>query len=161
MAAHPGSRIPTSSHERHDAALHIVRRYVIASAAVGIIPVPGLDVAVLAGLHIKLIQALTEHYGLTFSGQAARVILLAIGAGLLPASIASAATRRVVKFLPPGFGALTGLATSGLASYTLGRVMMAHFESGGTLDTFDVKNLGKLMPWRTGPGQALAPSSVG
>ena len=153
--------IGANRHERHDTALHIVRRYVVASAAVGIIPIPGVDVAILAGVHIKLIKALTEHYGLTFTDHAAHAIMLAIGASLLPASIGSAATRRFVKLLPPGVGALAGVASSGVASYALGRVMMAHFESGGTLDSFETKNLGKLMWWRHAPEQKIAPAIAG
>lgn len=76
-------------HVRHDAALQIVRRYVWASAAVGIIPIPGV------------------------------------------------------------------------ASYALGRVMMAHFENGGSLDSFDAKDLAKLMWWRRAPAPAIAPAAPG
>jgi uncharacterized protein (DUF697 family) len=141
---------------RHDAALQIVRRYVWASAAIGIVPLPGLDVTMTAGVHIALIKALTEHYGSTFSDHAARNIVFAIGASLLPATIGSVASRRLLKILPPGVGTIAQMASAGAASYALGRVMMAHFETGGTLDSFDAKNLGKLMWWRTAPEQALA-----
>lgn len=157
MAPLSSDELPDAKLAQHDAALHIVRRYVMASAAVGMIPFPGLDVAILAGIHFKLIRALTEHYGRTFSDQAARVILLAIGASLLPASISSAATRRLTKLLPPGVGTVTGLASSAFASYALGRVMIAHFEAGGTLESFDVKHLGKLLWWRHAPEPQLAP----
>jgi uncharacterized protein (DUF697 family) len=141
----------------HDAAIHIVRKYVVASAAIGMIPIPGLDVTLLAGVHIALVKTLTEHYGETFSDHAARNVVLAVGASLLPATVGSVATRRALKLLPPGVGTIAGLASSGIASYALGRVIMAHFENGGTLDSFDPKDLGKLMWWRHAPDQALPP----
>ncbi|HWI20845.1 MAG TPA: DUF697 domain-containing protein [Vicinamibacterales bacterium] len=161
MTKTSSDEIGTAEQTRHDAALHIVRRYVVASAAVGIIPIPGVDVAILAGIHIALVKSMTEHYGETFSDHAARNIVLAVGASLLPASIGSVATRRAMKLLPPGVGAVAGFATAGFASYALGRVMMAHFENGGTLDSFDAKDLGKLMWWRQKNVQALAPVTAG
>lgn len=133
---------------RHDAAMQLIRRYVVACAAVGIIPIPGVDATILAGIHVKLIKALTEHYGESFSDNAARNVMLAVAASLVPATIGSLATRRLVKLLPPGVGTIAQMGTSGFASYALGRVMMAHFETGGTLDSFDPKNLNKLMWWR-------------
>lgn len=141
---------------RHDSALKLIHRYVVASAAVGIIPVPGVDVPILAGIHIKLVKALTEHYGETFSDNAARNVILAVGATLVPATIGSMATRRVTKLLPPGLGTIVLAGSSGFASYALGRVIMAHFENGGTLDSFDPKNLKKLMWWREAPSPITA-----
>lgn len=142
---------------RRDAALRIVRRYVATSGAIGIIPIPGLDVTLLAGVHIAMIKSLTEHYGSPFTDAAARNILLVVGASLLPATVGSVASRRFLRLLPPGLSTIAQVASSGATSYALGRVMMAHFETGGTLDSFDVRDIGKLMWWRASPERAMAP----
>jgi uncharacterized protein (DUF697 family) len=142
------TEIDSRRQTRHLDALSITHRYVLASAAAALVPVPGIDVTVMAGIHIALIKALTEHYGESFSDHAARNIVMAIGVTLLPGTLGSIASQRYLKLLPFGLGSLTQSAASAAASYALGRVIMAHFETGGTLDSFDVKNLHKLMWWR-------------
>jgi uncharacterized protein (DUF697 family) len=154
--AAPESTVQTSG--RHESAMRIVRRYVLMSAAAGVIPLPGLDVTVLAGIHIALIKELTEHYGAVFSEYAARNIVIAVATSVVPGAIGSFAGRRLLRVLPfitPGLAVLTWSASSAAVSYALGRVIMAHFETGGTLDSFDTKNLHRLVWWRT-PQPALA-----
>ena len=144
--------------DRHELAMRIVRRYALMSAAVaGVIPLPGLDVTILAGIHIALIKEITEEYGAVFAEHAARNIVIALAASLVPGTIGSFAGRRLLRALPlitPGLGVVAMSASSAAVSYALGRVIMAHFETGGTLDNFDVKNLHKLMWWRTAPALA-------
>ena len=144
--------------DRHERAMRIVRRYALMSAAVaGAIPLPGLDVTILAGIHIALIKEITEEYGEVFAEHAARNIVIALAASLVPGTIGSFASRRLLRALPlitPGLGVLAISASSAAVSYALGRVIMAHFETGGTLDSFDVKSLHKLMWWRTAPAIA-------
>ena len=153
--------LESTSHasERHEGAMRIVRRYVLMSAAAGgLIPVPGLDVTVLAGIHIALIKEISGHYGVAFAEHAARNIVVAIGASVVPGTIGSFAGRRLLRALHfiPGLGAVTLSASSAAVSYALGRVFMAHFETGGTLDSFDVENLHKLMWWKTETVPALS-----
>lgn len=132
----------------HAKALDITASYVLTSAGAGLIPLPGLDVTVLAGIHLSLIKALAEHYGHSFSEHGARNIMIAVAASLLPGTLGSLATKRVLMFLPLGLSSLTQSVASGAVSYALGRVIIAHFESGGDLDSFDVKDLHKLAWWR-------------
>lgn len=132
--------------------MRIIRRYVLMSAGAGVIPLPGLDVTVLAGIHIALIKEISEQYGAAFSEHAARNVVMAVAASLVPGTIGSVAGRRLLHALPfitPGLGVLALSASSAAVSYALGRVIMAHFETGGTLDSFDVENLRKLMWWKT------------
>ena len=148
----PGSTGDAS--ERHERALRIVGRYVLMSSAAGLIPLPGLDVTVLAGIHIALIKEISEHYGVAFSEHTARNIIVAVATSIVPGSIASFAGRRLLRalrFVTPSLGLLTMSASSAAVSYALGRVFMAHFETGGTLDSFDVENLHKLMWWKAAP----------
>ena len=146
--------------DRHEGAMRIVRRYALMSAAAaGVVPLPGLDVTILAGIHIALIKAITEQYDAVFAEHAARNIVIALAASLVPGTLGSFAGRRLLRALPlitPGIGTLAMSASSAAVSYALGRVIMAHFETGGTLDDFDVKNLHKLMWWRTARAQTLS-----
>lgn len=122
----------------------IVRRYALLSAGVGLVPVPGLDVAALGALHVALIRDLTEHYGHAFSEHAARNIVVAVAASIIPGSIGSAFGRRVLRALPfvtPGIGLAALALSSGAVSYALGAAFIHHYESGGTLGSFDPSRL--------------------
>ena len=105
---------------------------------------PVLDVWVLAGVHIALIKAIVEYYGAEFSDHAARNILIAIGASLIPGSFGSVLGRRVLRALPfvtPAMGLVSTSAFSAFVSYGLGTIFVEHFETGGTLQDFNVERL--------------------
>ena len=128
--------------------MRIVHRYVGASAVAGLNPIPVLDVTVLGGVHVALIKDLTEYYGAQFSEHAARNILIAIAASIVPGAIGSVLGRRVlgaVPFVTHGAGLLTMAAFSAAASYGRGMVIIRHFEAGGTLDSFDPKHLHRIL----------------
>ena len=133
-----------STGHRHWGAMAIVHRYVLISAGAGLITPPVLDVWVLAGVHIALIKAIVEYYGGEFSDHAARNVLLAIGASLIPGSFGSILGRRALRALPfvtPAMRIVSTSAFSAFVSYGLGRLVVEHFETGGTLQTFDVERL--------------------
>lgn len=150
----PDTIVADQRRAHHAKALDITASYVLTSAGAGLIPLPGLDVTVLAGIHVALIKALTEHYGHSFSEHGARNIVIAVAASLLPGTLGSLATKRVLMFLPLGLSSLTQSVASAAVSYALGRVIIAHFETGGTLDSFDAKNLHRW--WRSEGADAVS-----
>ena len=131
--------------KQHDpAAMKIVYRYMAVSAGAALIPIAGADIAVLAGVHVSLIKRLCEHYKVDFSEHTARNILIGVTASVLPGTVGSIIGRRVLRMLPWA-GAFAGwtLMSAGSAafSYGIGRLFIHHFETGGTLLTFDVRRL--------------------
>jgi uncharacterized protein (DUF697 family) len=141
------TRTNGSNADRRTAAMKIVHRYVLISAGAGLITIPGLDVSALAGVHIALIREVSEYYGHEFSDHAARNIVIAIGASLVPGSIGSFLGRRLLRALPfvtPILGLATMAGTSAFVSYSLGRIFVEHFEAGGTLHNFDVEHLHQI-----------------
>jgi uncharacterized protein (DUF697 family) len=144
--------VGATSDAHHAAAVKIVRRYVLMSSVCGLITVPVVDVTVLAGVHLALIKAITEHYGHQFSEHAARNIVFALGASLLPGAVGSAVGRRTLRALPfvtPILGLATMSAFSAFVSYGLGTIFIKHYEAGGTLETFDVEHLHQLFNKRS------------
>jgi hypothetical protein len=111
----------------------------LVSAAAGVIPLPELDVTILAGIHIALINETSEHYGVAFSEHAARNIVMAVAAS------PRARDDRIGRRSPAAArAAFHHTGPRGADDVGVIRVVMAHFERGGTLDSFDVKNLHKL-----------------
>ena len=124
--------------------MRIVYRYMAVSAGAALIPVAGMDVATLAGIHVALIKQLCDHYEIDFADHAARNVLIALTISIVPGTVGSVLSRRILGMLAPA-GAVVGwtLMSAGSAafSYAIGRVVIEHFEAGGTLDSFDTSRL--------------------
>lgn len=133
--------------ERRPAAMQIVYRYMAISAGAAMIPIGGADVVVLAGVHVALIKALCDHYDVAFSEHTARNVLIAVAASILPGTIGTVLGRKVLGLLP-WTGAVLGwtLMSAGSAafSYAIGQLFIEHFEKGGTLLSFDARELHRV-----------------
>jgi len=112
-----------------DAALRVVARYSRYSAAVGVVPLPGLNLLAFGGLQLRMIAALCKHYTVPFSSR--------LGRSLIATLIGSAATTRVAIAMVPVLGYATGPILGYTATWAIGRVFVRHFESGGTLANFN------------------------
>jgi uncharacterized protein (DUF697 family) len=112
----------------------IVRNYVIAGSALGMLPVPLLDGILLFNLQLSLMGRLAEHYGVAFDRMGR-----SIAAALLTAVLPVLGTGALLSWLKlwPGVGHLaagTTLSTLAAAvSYATGKVLLEHFDAGGTL----------------------------
>jgi uncharacterized protein (DUF697 family) len=126
-----------SPHESE--AMAIVRSYMGWSAGAGLVPLPGLDIAAIVGVQVKMLQDLSALYGVPFRTNLAKPLIVALVSGggsvLLGASAAS-----LVKVVPL-IGALAGMfalpALAAASCYATGKVFIQHFESGGTFLDFD------------------------
>lgn len=134
---------------RTDIASSILKRYALASGGAGLITAPFLGIAATTALHLALIRDLSLLYGVEFSKDSARGILLALGAAFVPGWIGGAVERSLLKRLSGLTGVLGWVTLAGLSAvvtYGLGRVMIEHFESGGDLKNVDVEKLHRA--WR-------------
>jgi uncharacterized protein (DUF697 family) len=139
--------------------MQIVYRYMAVSAGAALIPVPGIDTAVLAGVHVALIKRLCDHYSVDFSEHTARNILIAIVASVVPGTIGSIAGRKFLGLLPGGarvIGWAVMSASSAAFSYAIGRLFIHHFESGGNLLSFDARTLHHAFRTQPAPAADLA-----
>lgn len=122
----------------------ILKRYALTSGGAGLITAPFLGMAALTALHLALIRELSHLYGVEFSKQSARGILLAQGAAFVPGWLGFGLQNTILKRLPVLTGAVGWVALAGMSSvvtYGLGKTLVEHFEAGGTLADFDVKHL--------------------
>lgn len=127
--------------ERHQQAQRIVRKHLLAGAAMSAIPVPVLDVAALTSTQLHLLDKLSQHYAVGFDKKLAKAKLLALLSSTLPATTIMGLSS--LTKLIPGIGTLGGGASlsalSGAVIYATGSVFIRHFEAGGTLENFDGK----------------------
>jgi uncharacterized protein (DUF697 family) len=113
-----------------------IKSHMLAAAAVGVLPMPLVELAVMAGVHLKLLRSLAKIYEVEFSNQIGKS---AIGA-LVGSDLSVTLSASLAKALPgPGWvvGAASGALLGAASTYALGKVFVQHFESGSTFLTFD------------------------
>jgi uncharacterized protein (DUF697 family) len=114
------------------------------SFAVGLIPVPLLDAAVLAGVQTKLLMNLSALYGEKVEKERASAVVSVLVGSLVPLGLTKTVVGATVKVFP-GMGTVIGsiaMATTGAtATRMFGRVFVRHFERGGTFIKFREANL--------------------
>lgn len=148
-AAVPANSIPSApapaasmgGRERRRRAEEIVRWHVPLAVGAGLIPLPGLDVAAIGGLQLKVLAALARHYGVPFARAEAEAIVTSLIGSLGSTLVAGGALGTAAKLIP-GVGPLVGLATLSTAgaaiTYAFGQLAIDHLEAGGAMGNFDL-----------------------
>jgi len=124
---------------------NIVKNHVIASIAVGLVPIPLFDLSGLVATQMNMLSSLSVHYDVPFNDMDSKSLITSLVGGSLPV-VGVLGLSSFTKLIP-GIGSLAGSAslsvTAGAVTYAVGQVFIMHFEEGGTFDDFN-------------PGQAQA-----
>jgi len=109
------------------------------SAAAALIPVPIVDIAGLAAVQATLVNDISELYGQSFKKEAANNVVSVLLGSLIPGTFGSG-----LKMIP-GIGTIIGYLTfsafAAASTYAVGKVMIRHFENGGSVTSFDAKSV--------------------
>lgn len=131
---------PVSS--TRQAADRIVLTSTLLSAGAGAVPVPIWDAIAIGGVQLKMIADLSAAYGAPFSENVGKSAIATLVGSLAPGLLARGSFGIFFKSLP-GIGSAIGAVAlpvlAGGCTYALGQVFIRHFESGGTLLTFNPK----------------------
>lgn len=147
--------------DRHRVALSLINRHALLAAGTGLIPFVGADIVALTAIELQLISRLCDLFQIKFTRQTGLNIIVSLLAGTVPVALLTM-TASFVKAVPVlgHFAGSTAMALNGAAVvYALGRVMLAHFESGGDLLNFDSKKARiyfrqQMDEYRTNPERA-------
>ncbi|ETX07702.1 LamG-like jellyroll fold domain-containing protein [Candidatus Entotheonella palauensis] len=109
---------------------------------IGLLPAPGVDVLALWAQQLYMLKQIGAVYGITFSDEWGKRIIGAFVGGLTPRAIHLHLISLIQGIPVVGpFSTLLALpVTCGASTYALGTLFIRHFESGGTLATFDPNN---------------------
>ena len=118
-----------------DKAKAVIHKHVIAAAAAGAVPIPGVDLALLTGAQLNMVRRLAQIYGVEFKPERGRALVVAFVGSIAP--LASASVVKAIPLLGTLVGGVSWLALAGASTYAVGKVFIQHFESGGTLLTLD------------------------
>jgi uncharacterized protein (DUF697 family) len=130
-----------NAERRRSAAKAIVSRYAAGSAIGGMIPLPIVNFAGVTAVIVRMVKALSKHYGVPFERDRARAVVVGLVGGAMPAGAVAVTTSALVYIVPPS--AILGVAVSAITAATftrsIGSIFIEHFESGAALD--DVRAL--------------------
>lgn len=125
---------------RKEKADKTIKSNVIQAVMLGLIPVPVIDVLALTNVQFKMMDDLVKIYNINYTS-VGRSVVKSFILGILPV-VTVTGLSSMLKFIP-GVGSLVGSASvavsSGGLTYAVGKVFVQHFERGGTLDDFDLK----------------------
>lgn len=111
---------------RREAALRLIRQSTAFSLVTSVEPLPLLDIPVLIGLQIHLLNRIGALYGHNQASIGQGAIILAVAVGLVMRYIAQTA----LKFLPYAGWVLSG-AVAATGTWIVGRAALTYYETGG------------------------------
>lgn len=123
------------------AANRVVSTYSAIGAGVGVIPIPAVDIAGLAGVQLMMLSKLATVYKVPFSGNLARTIISAVLGAIIPTTL-KAGTIGLIRSIPL-FGQLLGFAAmpaySWMVTYAIGTVFTDIFEQNQDLGSLSIE----------------------
>ena len=140
---------------RRTSAQEMVKRRMWWSAAVGAVPVPFVDFAAVTAIQLSMLRSLCELYGVDYREDRAKEWMGALAGGATPTLLKS------IPLFSLTVGLISGPLFYGASTYAVGRVFVEHFETGGTMLTFDADKMREYFSryFREGRDQVTAAAS--
>jgi len=143
-AARRASMAPTDltldvGDDRKARARKLVEKFSLYSGVAGLLPVPFVDLAAIAGLQLQMLRRISQLYDIPFSKNRGKAVVASFAGTMIPAST-GLGVASIVKSVPvagTAIGALTTPAVAVGATYVIGMAFVEHFERGGTLLDFE------------------------
>ncbi len=136
----------------------IIHRNILWAMGGGLVPVPMVDVFLISGFQLKMLAELSAAYGIEFSENTGKSVIVSLVGGLGADTIAKSSLS-LLKAIP-GVGTAVGSVAvpifAGATTYAVGKVFVKHFESGGTLLDFKAENFKTYYKEMLESGKSLA-----
>jgi uncharacterized protein (DUF697 family) len=116
-----------------------IKKHMLAAIATGLVPMPLVDLAVLAGIQLNLLRSLAGLYGVEFSEQLGKAAIGALAGSGLSVSVSAklGSLAKSAHFIGWAIGGASVALFGAATTYALGKVFVQHFESGNTFLGFD------------------------
>jgi len=135
-----------------------VKNHVITAMGLGLVPIPVFDLAALSATQLNMLHSLTRQYEVPFTKDLGKTAIVSLIGSAIP--VISVIGLSSFAKLIPGIGSLAGSAgvslLSGALTYAVGRVFIQHFESGGTLLSFNAREMRKFFKREFAAGKKFA-----
>jgi len=144
--------------ERLVRARSLTKNYILASAGIGLIPLPLADLAGVMALQVKLVHGLAKVYEVPFKENITKSLLASLlsGASSVIGVMGLASLAKTIPVLGTLAGGGGVAVTAASVTFATGEVFTRHFESGGTLLDFDPHKMKALFKRELKNGKAAA-----
>ncbi|MDQ3283381.1 MAG: DUF697 domain-containing protein [Acidobacteriota bacterium] len=118
----------------------LIRKHMLWALGASILPFPVLDLAAITAVEVKMVRDISRMYGVDWKEERGKAVVGALLAGVLPHPLSFSALGSLIKAVPiigPFIGGVSVPIFAAGLTWALGRVFVMHFESGGTLLTFN------------------------
>lgn len=122
----------------------IVRHNLYWAIGGGLLPIPILDFVALTAVQVKMLKELSALYEVNFLEQKAQKIVGSLITGMGSLALTEALAGSLFKLVPVAgqiVGAVGVPLLGGALTLAMGNLFIMHFESGGTLLTFDADKM--------------------
>jgi len=121
----------------------LIKKHVIGSMGVGLIPMPIIDFVALTGIQLNLIKKLSTAYGIQFKKDRVKNIIGSLVGGVVPLPVGStlASFSKSIPVIGTLAGVLAMPITAGASTYAIGKVFLQHYATGGNLLNLDPEKL--------------------
>lgn len=146
------------ANKRQQWAEKTIKNYAFGSAVTGLIPFPLIDLVILTSIQLKLISRLSDYYGVNFSKEKTKNILISLTGSAVPIGL-TGTVGSLIKVVPLiGYPAsvLSMPVLASASTYAIGKLFVRHFESGGTFLNFDVNKSKSYYDEQVKKGKELA-----
>ena len=136
----------------------IVMNHTYWAVAVGLIPIPFVDVAGVTALQLEMIKQLCKQYGIDFNEVQSKSLIgtqIAAAASNFLARLGTSALKSL-PLVGSAVGSASTAVLSGASTYALGQVFLNHLDGGGTLANFDLSSVKKLYEEKVEEGKEYA-----
>ncbi|MGA8614105.1 MAG: YcjF family protein [Xanthobacteraceae bacterium] len=125
--------------ERSEQASKLVDRFSVWSGVAGLLPIPVVDLVVVAGLQLQMLRRISQIYEVPFSENRGKALITSLLGAMIPTS-SGLGMADALKAIPVVGTLISACVTPVLAAgatYAIGRVFIQHFASGGNLLDFN------------------------
>ena len=125
--------------ERSEQATKLVDRFAVWSGVAGLLPIPVVDLVVVAGLQLQMLRRISQIYEVPFSENRGKALITSLLGAMIPTS-SGLGMADALKAIPVVGTLISACVTPVLAAgatYAIGRVFIQHFASGGNLLDFN------------------------
>ncbi|GIV42937.1 MAG: hypothetical protein KatS3mg035_0060 [Bacteroidia bacterium] len=120
----------------------LIRNNMIYATALGLIPVPWVDIIAVTAVQINMIKDICDEYDIDYNEAAVKTFVTAL-AGSTFAKI-GASLIKSIPLIGTFIGGASMAVLSGASTYAVGKVFKKHFEEGGNLANFNADSWKKF-----------------
>jgi uncharacterized protein (DUF697 family) len=124
---------------RASQAHHTVKNYTIGAMAIGLIPLPLVDMVAVTAIQIKTIHSIAKQYEVPFSQNLAKSLLISLLGGTI--TLTTTILAKSFPVIGQATGIISAMIIGGATTYAVGKIFIEHFESGGTFLDFDPERM--------------------